>query len=118
MALNTPPGVEGPLLELCGWCDEDTDGAAGRLIAMFAAGLTAEATQAAFELVMEWYREVMASRGWYQSLDDEPGPGSVVDEDESFTRWEVELVADPEAEQRIHDLYQRLLEEEKRQSNE
>jgi hypothetical protein len=89
IAANTPPGVDGPLVELCRWCDEGTDSAAGRLVAMFAAGLTAEDAPAAGELMLDWYREVMASRGWYHCPDDHSDPAA--DEEASFATWEAEL---------------------------
>jgi hypothetical protein len=89
IAARTPDGVEGPLLELCGWCDAGADDAAGRLVAVFLAGLTAETALVAGELLLEWYREVMASRGWYHCPDDHSGPAA--DEEASFAAWEAEL---------------------------
>jgi hypothetical protein len=110
MAASPPPGVDGPLLELCRWCDEDSDCAAGRLVAVVLAGLDEQSIQLAGELTMVWYREVMASRGWHQrTADDAPGEAEA-----SFDAWEKELTAarpgplSKEAEDRILGLFQRL----------
>lgn len=104
MAASPPPGVDVPLLELCVRCDGGSDSTAGRLVAALTVELTDANARVVSDLVVVWYREVMASQGWRQ------GPS----EEESFAAWERELAPDPpgplspEAEERILGLFQRL----------